>query len=67
MFRVQRELYILEELQVWVAWFTWADYFVLTSVALAVFGSTLPLVIVPDAGRTVMAIAASNCGSACYF
>lgn len=64
MFRVQRELYVLEVLKVGVAWLAWADYLVLTSVALAVFGSTLPLLVAPMSSRPVMAIAAASCAAA---
>jgi len=64
MFRVQRELYVLEVLEVGIAWLAWADYLVVISVALAVFGSTLPLLIFPVVGRSIMAIAASSCAAA---
>jgi|SRR5437773_11587171 len=46
------------------SWLAWADYLVVTSVGLAVFGATLPLLIFPAAGRTIMAIAAFSCAAA---
>jgi len=64
MFRVQRELYVLEVLKRSPLWLAWADYLVLTSVALAVFGATVPLLVVPKAPRFVVATAASSCVAA---
>src|SRR5215469_7841049 len=64
MFRVQRELYVRETLKIDILWLAWADYLILTSVALAVFGSTAPLLVAPIVPRTVVAIAASSCVAA---
>jgi hypothetical protein len=59
MFRIQRELYVREVLKIKTLWLAWADYLVLTSVALAVFGATVPLIAVPQAPRSVTAVAAA--------
>ena len=61
MFRIQRELYVLEVRKVKTLWLAWADYLVLSSVALAVFGATAPLIAIPKAPGPVMAVAASSC------
>ena len=64
MFRVQRELYVLEVLKVKTLWLAWADYLVLASVLLAVFGGTVPILLLPSVPRSVLAIGASSCVAA---
>lgn len=64
MFRVQRELYVYEVLKTKPLWLAWADYLVLTSVALAVFGGTVPLLAVPRIPRSIIGVAAAACVAA---
>lgn len=64
MFRIQRELYVFEVLKIKTLWLAWADYLVLSSVALAVFGGTVPLIAVPRTPRSVLAVAAASCVAA---
>lgn len=64
MFRVQREIYVIEVSKLGVAWLAWADYLVIASIMLAIFGSTLPLLIAPVAAGLITAIAASSCAAA---
>jgi hypothetical protein len=60
MFRVQRELYVLEVLDVGVCWLAWADYLILGSIGLAVFGATVPLLLAPAPPQLLIALAASS-------
>lgn len=64
MFRVQRELYVLEVLKRQPLWLAWADYLILGSVTLAVFGATVPLLVAPSPSRALVALAASSCVAA---
>jgi hypothetical protein len=64
MFRVQRELYVLEVLKIEVLWLAWADSLILLSVALAVFGATVPLLVVRASSPFVVALAAASCVAA---
>ena len=64
MFRVQRELYVYEQLKIRTLWLAWADYLILGSVTLAVFGATVPLLVAPEPPRGVSALAASSCVAA---
>jgi hypothetical protein len=64
MFRIQRELYVYEVLKKKPLWLAWADYLVLTSVALAVFGGTVPLLAVPTIPRSIIGVAAAACVAA---
>lgn len=64
MFRVQRELYVYEQLKIGILWLAWADYLILGSVTLAVFGATVPLLVVPVPPRGLLALAASSCVAA---
>src|SRR5689334_14674945 len=61
MFRVQRELYVLETLKIEFLWLAWADYLILVSIMLAVLGATLPLLIVPAPSEKLIALAAASC------
>ena len=61
MFRVQRELYVREVLKEKTVWLAWADYLVLGSVVLAVFGATVPLLAASKTPRPVAAVAAASC------
>jgi hypothetical protein len=64
MFRVQRELSLLEALKVDEAWLAWADYLILSSIGLAVFGVVVPLLVDAAADAAVVAMAAACCASA---
>lgn len=64
MFRVQRELYVSETLKIKVLWLAWADYLIVGSVALAVFGTTVPLLLLSKPSERLIALAASSCVSA---
>jgi hypothetical protein len=55
MFRVQRELYVYEQLKIKTLWLSWADYLILGSVALDVFGATAPLLVAPGQPRGLLA------------
>jgi hypothetical protein len=66
MFRVQRELYVREVLNIKILWLAWADYLILASVALAVFGATVPMLAVPNAPRPLVSVAASSCVAALF-
>jgi hypothetical protein len=61
MFRLQRELYVLETLKIEILWLAWADYLILGSVTLAVFGATVPLLIFSKPSDGLIALAASSC------
>ena len=61
MFRVQRELYVLEVLKIETLWLAWADYTIIASVMLAVFGATVPLLVFPTLPESVIALSASSC------
>jgi hypothetical protein len=63
MFRIQRELYVLEVLKVQRLWLAWADYLTLASVALAVFGVIVPLLALPASARSFK-ISSAFCVSA---
>ncbi len=64
MFRVQRELYVLEVLKVRPVWLAWADYLVLGAVGLAVFGVVVPLLMVPTVTSRLFTVSASVCAAA---
>jgi hypothetical protein len=61
MFRVQRELYVLEVLKIKVLWLAWADYLIVGSIFLAVFGATIPLLVFPKPSVCLFSLAASSC------
>jgi hypothetical protein len=63
MFRVQREIYVREELKINLLWLAWADYLLLSSVGLAVFGVLLPILAVGRYSVTV-SVAAAVCAAA---
>ena len=64
MFRVQRELFVYEQLKIKTLWLSWADYLILGSVVLAVFGATVPLLVAPGPPQGLLALAASSCVAA---
>ena len=64
MFRIQRELYVLEILKLKILWLAWADYLILGSVFLAVFGATVPLLLWPVASDELLALATASCAAA---
>lgn len=64
MFRVQRELYVLEELKRSPLWLAWADYLVIASVALAIVGVILPLLILGGGGPKGLTVSAAVCAAA---
>jgi hypothetical protein len=64
MFRVQRELHVLEDLKIKLLWLAWADYLILASVALAVLGVIVPLLVVPSTSPTLLAFTAALCVAA---
>lgn len=64
MFRVQRELYVLEVLEEKRLWLAWADYLIIGSVSLAVFGVILPLLATPAVSANLVAWSASLCVAA---
>jgi hypothetical protein len=61
MFRVQRELFVFETLKIKLLWLAWADYLILASVALAVLGATIPLLVSPKPSSALIAVAAASC------
>ncbi|HEY1982180.1 MAG TPA: hypothetical protein VGH13_19070 [Xanthobacteraceae bacterium] len=64
MFRIQRELYVLETLNIGALWLAWADYLIVASVILAVFGGTVPLLLWPTPSNFLTALAAASCAGA---
>src|ERR1017187_2805339 len=64
MFRVQRELQVLEQRNIKILWLSWADYLILGSVMLAIFGATVPLLVAPAPPPGLLALAASSCVAA---
>lgn len=64
MFRIQRELYVRETLKLDILWLAWADYLVLGSIFLAVFGATVPLLLWPATTNALTALAAASCAAA---
>jgi len=64
MFRVQRELHVLEELKRSPLWLAWADYLVIASVALAIVGVILPLLVLGGGGPKGLAASTALCAAA---
>src|SRR6478672_9826534 len=64
MFRVQRELYVLEVLKIRTVWLAWADYLIIASIMLAALGVILPLVAIPNGSPVLVAVAAASCAAA---
>jgi len=63
MFRVARELSLRDKGQDFL-WLAWADYLILASVAMAIFGAIIPLLTSPKAAPIFVALAASSCVAA---
>jgi hypothetical protein len=64
MFRIQRELRVRDRHPNWPNWLAWADYLIVATMAVSVLLVILPLVALPNPGRTVYSIAAGSCASA---
>src|ERR1043165_5789430 len=64
MFRVQRELFVLETLRRTPLWLSWADYLILSSVTLAVFGVIVPMLAFGNRYRILVSTAAGICVAA---
>jgi hypothetical protein len=62
MFRIQREL-LVEHDPDWT-WLPWADWLVMSSIALSLIGVVLPLVVVSDPEQFAFAFAAASCAAA---
>jgi hypothetical protein len=61
MFRVQRELYVLETLKRTPVWLAWADYLVLASIFLALIGVIIPLLMIPAPSDRLISMTAGLC------
>jgi len=64
MFRIQRELHVRDEHPDWPNWLAWADYLVMGAIVLSLLLVVLPLVIVPEPGEPLLAIAGAACAAA---
>src|SRR5690349_214432 len=63
MFRVQRELWVQDNHPDWPNWIAWADWLILTSVALAISACFVPILAFPTS-PTARAIGAASCVAA---
>ncbi len=63
MFRIQRELSVRDRHPSWPNWLAWADYLIVSAMAVSVLLVILPLVALPNPSRTAYSVAAGSCAA----
>lgn len=64
MFRIQRELYVLEKDPPGPTWLAWADYLVIVAIVQSLLLVVLPLIVSGGKNAHINAVAAGGCASA---